>query len=214
MGLKYTKIPDDTFQKLQMNAGIVATSFNPETGVVDGLMGATTGGVNFSSNPTFEDFGEDVDNCPPNMKELKRITAYDPTMSGTFLTCTPAVVKGLIASGDIDGTDNTKVVPRETLLSGDFTDVWWIGDYSDVNTGSSAGFLAVHLMNALNTSGFQIQSSKNAKGQMSFEYHGHYSMSAQDVVPFEIYCKAGTAESAAPATPATPGDGENTGTGA
>ena len=33
-----------------------------------------------------------------------------------------------------------------------------------------------------------------AKGQFAFEYTAHYSMSAQDTVPFEIYIKAGTAE--------------------
>lgn len=189
--LKFTKIPDDTFQKLQMNAGIVVESFTPETGEFEGLMGATTGGVNFASNPTYEDFGADVDNCPDNTMELKHLTAYDPTMSGTFLTCTPEVVKNLNAAADIDVTDTTKIIPRQELLTRDFKDVWWIGDYSDVNTGANAGFLAIHLKNALNTNGFQIQSSKNAKGQMSFEYHGHYSIARQDEVPFEIYCKAG-----------------------
>ena len=44
-------------------------------------------------------------------------------------------------------------------------------------------------MNALNTAGFQIQSTKNEKGQLAFEYHGHYSIAAQDTVPFEIYVK-------------------------
>ena len=83
-------------------------------------------------------------------------------------------------------------MPRQQLASGDFTDVWWIGDYSDANTGANAGYLAIHLINALNTTGFQITSGKNAKGQFAFEFHGHYSMSSQDVVPFEIYCKAGS----------------------
>lgn len=200
MGMKFTQIPTDTFQKLQLNAGILVDEFTPSTGVIGNLLGATSGGINFASNPTYSDFGEDVDNCPPNMKELKRIDSYDPSMSGTFLTLSAAVVKKLMAAGDIDSTDTTKIIPRAELESADFTDLWWIGDYSDVNkdsgSGSSAttaGFLAIHLINALNTTGFQIQSSKNAKGQMSFEFHGHVSMSAQDIVPFEIYCKAGTA---------------------
>lgn len=193
MGMKFTKIPEDTFQKLQLNAGILVDTFEPDTGTVGNLLGATSGGINFTSNPTYSDFGEDVDNCPANMKELKRLDSYDPSMSGTFLTLSTTVVKKLMAAGDIDTTDTTKVIPRSTLESTDFTDLWWIGDYSDVNTGTNAGFLAIHLMNALNTSGFQIQSGKNAKGQMSFEFHGHVSMSAQDVVPFEIYVKGGTA---------------------
>ena len=191
MAKKFTKIPDDTFQKLQMNAGILVDTFEPSTGVIGNLLGATTGGITFASNPTYSDLGEDVDNCPNNMMELKKLESFDPTMSGTFLTLTPAVVKDLVAAGDIDVTDTTKIVPRADLLTTDFKEVWWVGDYSDKNTGESAGFLAIHLLNALNQAGFQITTSKNAKGQMAFEYHGHYSMAAQETVPFEIYCKAG-----------------------
>lgn len=189
---KFTKIPEDTFSKLQLNAGILVDSFTPASGEIGNLLGATTGGITFSSNPTFSDYGEDIDNCPNNMMELKHLESYDPTMSGTFLTVSAAAIKALIGSADIDSSDDTHVIPRDHLLTDDFDDVWWIGDYSDVNDGTSAGFLAVHLKNALNTAGIQITSSKNEKGQMAFEYHGHYSIDAQDEVPFEIYCKAGS----------------------
>lgn len=194
--MKFTKIPEDTFEQLQLNAGILVDAFTPSTGVIGNLLGATTGGITFNSNPSYSDFGEDIDNCPNNMMELKRLQSYDPTMSGTFLTVTPAAVKALCGAADIDSSDSTKVVPRNNLLTTDFDDVWWIGDYSDINedgtSAGMAGFLAIHLMNALNTAGIQITSAKNEKGQMAFEYHGHYSIDAQDTVPFEIYCKAGT----------------------
>lgn len=191
-GLKFTQVPADTFEKLQLNAGILVDGFTPATGVIGNILGATSGGVSFASNPTYTDFGEDIDNVPNNMMELKHLSAFDPTMSGTFLTVTAAVAKMLVGAADIDGTDTTKVVPRQQLLATDFDDVWWIGDYSDKNTGSNAGFIAIHLINALNTSGFQIQSGKDAKGTMSFEFHGHYSIESQDTVPFEIYVKTGT----------------------
>lgn len=197
--MKFTKLPPDTFQKLVLNAGILVDAFTPATGVIGNLMGATTGGITFNSNPTYTDFGEDVDNCPNNTMELKRIDQFDPAMSGTFLTLTAAVVKDLIGAADIAVGDNTHVVPRDHLIEDDFKEVWWIGDYSDVNndggTGSSqsAGFLAVHLMNSLNTGGFQITSAKNAKGQMAFDFHGHYSLENIEEVPFEVYCKAGVA---------------------
>lgn len=197
--MKFTKLPADTFQKLVLNAGILVDAFTPATGVIGNLMGATTGGITFNSNPTYQDFGEDVDNCPNGTMELKRIDQFDPAMSGTFLTLTAAVVKDLIGAADIAVGDNTHVVPRDHLIEDDFKDVWWIGDYSDINndggTGStqSAGFLAIHLMNSLNTGGFQITSSKNAKGQMAFDFHGHYSLENIEEVPFEVYCKAGVA---------------------
>lgn len=198
MAQKFTKVPEDTFEKLQLNAGILVDEFTPATGVIGNILGATTGGIQFASNPEFTDFGEDVDNVPNNMKELKHLNGYDPTMSGTFLTCTPALAKSLIGAADIDGTDATKVIPRAELLATDYDDVWWIGDYSDVNTGNNAGFIAIHLMNALNTAGFQIQSSKNEKGQLAFEYHGHYSIEDQETVPYEIYVKAGSSGSDIP----------------
>lgn len=190
--LKFTQVPDDTFEKLQLNAGIMVDTFTPDTGTIGNILGATSGGINFASNPTYTDFGEDIDNVPPNTKELKHLSGYDPQMSGTFLTVSAALAKKLAAAADIATGDSTKVVPRAELLASDFSEVWWIGDYSDKNTGANAGFLAIRLINALNTTGFQIQSGKDAKGQMSFEFHGHYSLAAQEVVPFEIYVKAGT----------------------
>lgn len=192
MSQKYTRVPADTFEKLQLNAGVLLTDFDPATGSIAeaDLLGATTGGIQFSTNPTFTDFGEDIDNVPNNMMELKHLEGFDPQMSGTLLTCTPAVAKKLVGVGDVNGI---KVVPRAELLTTDFEDVWWVGDYSDVNTGDSAGFIAIHMMNSLNTAGFQIQSEKNNKGKLAFEFHGHYSIEDQDTVPFEIYVKQGVA---------------------
>lgn len=193
MARKFTKLPDDAFTQLQMNAGIIVDTFTPATGTIGNILGATTGGIQFATNPTYTDFGEDVDNCPNNMLELKVLESMDPTLSGTFLNVTPALAKAMVAAADIDATDNTKVIPRSELKEADFKDVWFVGDYSDVSTGANAGFLAIHLINALNQNGFNLQTGKNAKGQFSVEYHGHYSMENQELVPFEIYVKAGTA---------------------
>ena len=196
MAQKFTKVPADTFEKLQLNAGILVDEFTPSSGTIGNILGATTGGINFSTNPSYTDFGEDVDNVPNNTKELKHLDQFDPSMAGTFLTCSPALAKSLVGPADVDSTDTTKVIPRGVLLATDFEEVWWVGDYSDVNTGANAGFIAIHLMNSLNNAGFQIQSTKNNKGQLAFEFHGHYTLEDQDSVPFEIYVKAGVAGSA------------------
>lgn len=189
--MKYTKIPENTFKQLQMNAGILADDFNPDTGTIGNLIGATSGGVNFADAPEFQDFGDDIDNCPKNMMELKKLTNHAVTMGGTFVSVTAATAKMLVGAGDIDSSDATHIVPRNDLISADFMDLWWIGDYSDQNTGGNAGFMAIHLKNALNTGGFQIQTGDKAKGTFSFSFEGHYSMDAQDEVPYEIYVKEG-----------------------
>lgn len=192
--MKYTKIPETTFQNLQLNAGVLLSSFNPESATVanESIIGATTGGVNFTATPTFSDYGEDIDNCPKNMKELKKLDSWEITMSGNYVTVDANAVKSLVGAADASGN---KITPRNDLKLTDFADVWWVGDYSDKNGETNGGFVAIHMMNALSTGGFAIQSSDNGKGNFAFTYTAHYSMSAQDTVPFEVYVKAGTAES-------------------
>jgi len=194
--MKFTKIPSTTFQELQLNAGILATGFTPATGTLESadMLGATSGGVNFKATPTYSDFGDDIDNCPKNMMELKQLDSWDIKMSGTFVTVDTAAAKSLIGPADIGTTDATKVTPRNSLATTDFDDIWWVGDYSDKNGATNGGYIAIHMMNALSTGGFQVKSGDKAKGQFAFEYTAHFSNSAQDTVPFEVYIKAGTAE--------------------
>lgn len=194
--MKFTKIPSDAFQKLQINAGILTTDFTPATGEIGaaGQIGATTGGVNFTATPTFTDFGEDIDNCPKNMKELKRQDMVEAKMSGTFVNADTKTAKMLCGAADIDKSDTTKVVPRTDLKDSDFTDLWLVGDYSDKNGAKNGGFIAIHMLDALSTGGFQLKTADKAKGQFAFEFTAHYSIAEQDKVPYEIYIKAGTEE--------------------
>ena len=195
--MKFTQIPANTFKELLLNAGILASNFTPATGTVeaDAILGATSGGISFTAKPTYIDLGDGIDNCPPNMMELKKLKSWDEVnMSGTYLTVNTARAKSLLAAADIDSSDTTKVTPRNDVTPADFDGIWLIGDYSDKNGATNGGFLAIHMMNALSTGGFQLQSSDKAKGQFAFEYTAHYSMAAPDTVPFEIYIKAGTEE--------------------
>ena len=194
--MKYTKIPTDTFKNLQLNAGVLLKSFDVETQTMaaDSIVGATSGGVSFTAVPSFIDFGEDIDNCPKNMKERKKLDSWEAKMSGTFASVSKSLAKTLVGAADLSGS---KIAPRNDLADADFTDLWWVGDYSEVNEdGTStgkAGFIAIHLLNSLSTGGFSIQSSDKGKGQFEFEFTGHYSMEDQDKVPFEVYVQEGTA---------------------
>lgn len=196
---KFTQIPTDTFKKLQLNAGILTTEFNPATGELSAssIIGATSGGVSFEATPSFSDFGEDIDNCPKNTKELKKLDSWEAKMSGSFVTMDTNVATSVIGTAAVASDNQTKVVPRNYVEAKDFKDIWWVGDYSDINEdGSSAGkagFIAIKLINALSTGGFKVQSGDKAKGTFEFEYTGHYSSGNIDAVPFEIYIKAGSA---------------------
>lgn len=197
---KFTQIPTDTFKKLQLNAGILTTEFAPATGELSAsnIIGATSGGVSFEATPSFTDFGEDIDNCPKNTKELKKLDSWEAKMSGSFVTMDTNVATSVIGTAAVASNDRTKVVPRNYVEAKDFKNIWWVGDYSDINEdGSSAGkagFIAIKLINALSTGGFKIQSGDKAKGTFEFEYTGHYSSENIDTVPFEIYIKAGSAD--------------------
>lgn len=194
--MKYTKIPTDTFKNLQLNAGVLLKSFDVDTQTMaaDSIVGATSGGVSFTAVPSFIDFGEDIDNCPKNMKEMKKLDSWEAKMSGTFASVSKSLAKTLVGAADLSGS---KIAPRNDLDAADFSDLWWVGDYSEVNEdGTStgkAGFIAIHLLNSLSTGGFSIQSSDKGKGQFEFEFTGHYSMEDQDKVPFEVYVQEGTA---------------------
>ena len=198
MFMKFTQIPPTTFQELQLNAGFFATEFDITDGTVEAanILGATTGGASVTATPSYSDLGEDIDNCPKNTKELKRLDGWEIKSSGTFVTISPDITKMLLGAADIGATDTTKITPRQTVAQTDFKDLWWVGDYSDKNGAVNGGFIAIHLMNTLSTGGFQIKSADKSKGQFAFEFAAHISMKQPDVVPIEIYVKAGTEETA------------------
>ena len=77
--MKFTQIPSTTFQELQLNAGILASEFAPATGTLTeaNILGASSGGVSFTATPSYIDMGDDVDNCPKNMLELKKLDDWE-----------------------------------------------------------------------------------------------------------------------------------------
>ena len=201
--MEYTKYPTDTFKQLTIGAGVLLTSFDPTSSSVtnSNILGATSGGNNFTAKPTYQDFGADIDNVPKNTKELKRIEDWEVKLTGTMVAVTPAAARWMAAAADLtDGTG--KITPRSTLdltaTTGDFRDVWLVADYSDINdnatgtTTKTAGFVAIKMMNALSTGGFAIQTADKEKGKFAFEFTAHYSKDAADTVPFEIYIKPGS----------------------
>lgn len=186
---RFTKIPQDTFQGIQTEAGVLLKTFDPTAPAIadNAIICATTGGIKPSCVPTFVDLGEDVDNCPNNMKELKDITGWDAKMSFTSLGTSAELIRMALGAADVTA-ETGKITPRNKLKDTDFSDVWWVGDRAD------GGLVAIRLMNALSTSGFSLQTSKGGKGQIAVELTGHYSIQNQDVVPMEFYSQAPEAE--------------------
>lgn len=184
---KFTVIPQDTFSGLQLDAGVLLKKFTPATPTApadEDIVCATTGGINATCVPTYSDLGEDVDNCPVNMKELKHLDSWECKLSFTSLGLSANAIKLALGAADIGDTSASKqdtVTPRRDLKQTDFTDLWWVGDRAD------GGCVAIQIKNALSTGGFSLQTTKNGKGQLSVELTGHVSIDAQDTMPMVFY---------------------------
>lgn len=189
---KYAQVAPNAFKKLAMNAGVFATGFVPATGVVSGILAATSGGIKVDAVPEYVDFGEDIDNVRKNTKELKRIKSWAVTASMSLASIDTTSGKSILAAADIDPSDATHIVPRHALKDGDFNDMWVIGDYSDVTDAANGGYVAIRIKNALSTGGLSLQTADAEKGKFSVTYTGHYSLNdGDDDVPFDVYIKAG-----------------------
>ena len=197
---KFTVIPRDTFEAMQLDAGVILNRFDPsspDAPADEDIVTATTGGINVVCQAEYSDLGEDVDNVPNNMKELKKLNGWNCSLSTTGLGTSPELIKLALGCADIDGTDSTKIVPRADLKQTDFSDLWWVGDRAD------GGMVAVKIMNALSTGGFSLQTTKNGKGQVGLEITGHVSINQQKVVPMEFYSAEPETTAVTPANPGT-----------
>lgn len=188
--MKYTQVAADVFEKLQLNAGVLLTEFDPATGTLDKtkIFAATSGGNTFTATPEISDFGEDIDNVPANTKELMRIESYTVELTGTAKTADADTVKRLIAAADVA---SGKITPRHEVKTEDFDTIWWVGDYGDVNTGDHAGYIAIEMLNAISTGGFSLKSNDKGKADLAFTFRAFYSIESVDTVPFNVYVKEG-----------------------
>lgn len=180
---KFTVIPQDTFDGLQMDAGVILKRFDPAIPVApadEDIVCATTGGISPSCVPTYSDLGSDVDNCPVNMQELKHLDSWECKISFTSLGTSKESIRMALGAADID-VETGAIKPRRDLKQTDFGDLWWVGDRAD------GGCVAIQLKNALSTGGFSLKTTKAGKGQVSIELTGHVKLSDQTTMPMVIY---------------------------
>lgn len=190
--MRYTKLPYDLLDEIQIGAGLLVSSFTPATGVIGTILGATSGGVTFKAAPTLADFGDDIDNCPKNTKELASYERWDVALSGDFAAVSAAASARLIGGADTSATgDVTKFTPRE-LRGTDFQELWFVGNFSSKTGALNGGFIAIHVKNSLSTGGFSLKTTDKLKGKFGFEFKGFTSiLYPDDLAPFEIFMRVG-----------------------
>lgn len=197
MSTKYAQIPADVQDAISTNAGIILTEFDPSVPaeaeeIREKILFATTGGVSVTCAMTVSDFGADIDNCPKNTKELAHIDGWECRISGTALTIKDGESASvLFGAGAVETSGDVETVtPKHAFdIDNDFKTLWFVCPY-----GISGGFVAIKLDNALNTGGFSLQSSDDAKGQYSFNFLGYTSIEEPTKVPFTFYLKKSDAD--------------------
>ena len=184
MGRKFSKISQKAFKSMQINAGVVLNKFDPSgtTEVQDeDIITATTGDITAICKANFNDLGAGVNNAHKNTAELMQIEDYDCTLAFTALNATTDVIKLALGAADVA---EKKVTPRMKLdpteSTGDFKDIWWVGDTID------GGYVAVRLMNALSTGGLTLKTTDKGKGNIAVTLTGCPRLGS-DTVPMEWY---------------------------
>lgn len=182
------QVREDVFEHIAKNAGILLSEFDTESWTVtrSNIIGATSGGINFTDTATYSDMGDDIDNMPKNMMELKNLDTHEVKVSGSFVAISPEEIAKLIGAADYSASES-KITPRNEIKTSDFRTLWFVTDYGD------GGAIAVRLDNVLSTTGYALQTADKGKGTTAFEYTAHYSMSNPDSVPYEIFIKEGAA---------------------
>lgn len=182
----FTVVSEDAFDELQLDAGVLLSSFDVSTPYTepssDDIIATTTGGINPVCAPTYDDLAEDVDNVPNNMMEFMKLTGWDCSMSFSSIKFNAENIRWSLGAADTEnGTGYTKIVPRRDLELTDFADIWWVGDKAN------GGAVAIKLINALSTGGLNVQTTKNGKGTNAITLTGHVSLNDQTTMPMEFY---------------------------
>lgn len=188
MARRYYEVKKDTFDGLVTESGLLLKNLNleaveaGEAGFTDeDIICATTGGISVQDTTEWQDLGEDVDNCPVNMKEFKIMTSRSASISTSALSMTPESLRLALGAADIS-EDGKMVVPRTSLdQDKDFQTIYWVSDKAN------GGAVVAVLTNALSTGGMTVQTGKATKATLALTLTGHISINAQDVAPLTFY---------------------------
>lgn len=196
MELVKEMIPENTFDDIQMGAGMLLWNFDPENpDAIDpkDIICATTGGVEVSCKATFNDLAKDVDNCPNGLLEFQNLSGWECLISTTSLAASAENIQFALGVADIEDKGGyKKIIPRKSLRMSDAKDIWWVGPKAN------GGAVAACLKNAMSSEGYALKTEKNGKGQTAINIMGHPRVATQTEVPMEYYVFPPKAEEVEP----------------
>ena len=196
-----TALRADTFNKLQLNAGILiknhdyasitdATALKTQiAGIIGGtvtgkgdIIGATRGGGTFTV--TRETRTPEIDGMRYGFIGSDFVDSADAYLSTTLVEITPQNMQLLLSAGTNPTTSGKKttVKMKTAIGSSDYlTNLCWIGDLAD------GQMVLICLKNAINTADFTFTYTDKGEGTLAAEFHARQAtVSDYDEAPFEI----------------------------
>lgn len=190
MALK-TGLTDRTIVNLQLNAGVLLTTYTKGTDIDENdIIGATRGGGSFTAVPTVHQAA--VDGAPTYTKGLERVDDWVITLNATMVELNDDAVSRALGVGVVKTetgsgtTKDTTFTVKRTVNDADYKDLYWVGDLSNGQN------VVIKIKNALNTSGFNLTFSDRGEGTYALALIGHFTVDDLDTAPFELTIERAT----------------------
>lgn len=154
-----------------------------QAAVTDGtsLLGATTGGVNFSDTPEYYD--PETDGKFQPIKGDKHIINRTVKIAGTLKRLSMQNLKDIIVAADLATASNIETLtPRADIDDDDYIDeLQWFGFKED-----NSAIVVITLSNALQTAGAALAAPNKADASIPFEFTAHAAQATSTTVPYTI----------------------------
>lgn len=181
---KFSRVNANEIPSVIFGAGVVLKDLDTTNWTYknDDIMFMTSGGIQFSSTKEYIDLGANIDNCPKNTMQLKKVRPQSGTtqLSCTAINASGEAIRRQIGPADYDSA-NHKITPRNDVITTDFQELWFC-----VDTAGGGGII-FHLSNSLSTGGYSLQTRDNDNGSASVTLTAHYDINNLVVEPFEVY---------------------------
>lgn len=164
---------------LMMNAGAVYSNYGTAT---EALMGATSGGCEFSAIPKTRDIA--VDGVKNAFRGGTQISSVDVLLLVNFLEVTPLILQAALLA-NLDTTTNAGYTTLTATT--DIEDDNYIDNIALVSTLSANGApIIIIIYNALSEGGLKFANKDNADNLIPTTFTGHCTLDDITLLPYEI----------------------------
>lgn len=186
----------ETFQNLQLNAGIFLVDFDYSQAqnkeqllqkIKEAIetpakhLGATKGGGSFTATPTIRRIEADGMRAPIVGSQV--IDEWQVKLSTTLMEVNPDNLKRVFATGEEDTVETSlkRIRIRQDLKDSDYIEkLCWVGDIA------GGKYVLINLENVLNTAGATLSFADKGEGTLGVEFVAHQKNISQDYLPCEV----------------------------